>query len=273
MLAFVVRVAPDEVDLASDRLWQLGVRGVEERPVDEEWVELWSAVGEDSAAIERAASVIGDDWAWRTEEVADAHPETWRDHARPRPIGGRLLVVPAWQADAEVDTAGDRIPILVEPGAAFGFGDHPTTELTLQALEREVRPSGTVLDVGCGTGILAIAAVKLGAGRVRAFDLATAAVEATTDNARRNGVEGRVEVDTTAATDLEGRYDLVLANILAPTLVALAPDLRRLTAPGGQLVISGILADAHDHVLDALAPMHVDRTDTLAGWAAVTLSI
>ncbi len=273
MRAFVVSVSPDDVDVASDRLWQLGVRAVEERPVDGGIVELWTAVGEDDAAIERAAAAIGGAWAWRTEEFEFEHAETWRDHARARPVGERLLVVPAWRTDgADETSAGERVPILVEPGAAFGLGDHPTTELCLRALEAEVTPGATVLDVGCGTGVLAIAALKLGAGNVRAVDVSAAAVESTRDNARRNGVADRLEVDLTPAAELGGAHDLVLANILAPTLIALAPDLRRLTAPGGRLVVSGILGGAHDHVLDALTPMQVTRTDVLDGWAAVTLT-
>jgi ribosomal protein L11 methyltransferase len=102
-------------------------------------------------------------------------------------------------------------------------------------------------------------------------DVASAAVEATRDNAARNHVADHVDADTTPAGDLDGPFHLVVANILAPTLVELADDLRRLTASDGRLVISGVLADRHDHVLSALAPMTVERTDTLDGWAAVTL--
>jgi ribosomal protein L11 methyltransferase len=126
-----------------------------------------------------------------------------------------------------------------------------------------------VLDVGCGTGVIAVMAAMSGAGAVRAVDVASAAVEATRDNAVRNGVV--VEVDTASVGELEGEFDLVVANILAPILVELAVDLRRLTAPNGHLVVSGILAEHHEHVLAALAPMTVERTDTLDGWAAVTL--
>ncbi len=128
-----------------------------------------------------------------------------------------------------------------------------------------------VLDVGCGTGVIAVMAALVGASDVRAVDVASAAVEATRDNAARNGVADQVEVDTTPAAGLDGSFDLVVANILAPTLIELADDLRRLTALDGRLVISGILADRHDHVLAALAPMVVVHSDVLDGWAAVTL--
>ncbi len=112
----------------------------------------------------------------------------------------------------------------------------------------------------------------VGGSSVRAVDVASAAVEATSGNAIRNGVADRIVVDTTPAGDLDGTHHLVVANILAPTLVELADDLRRLTALDGRLVISGILADRHDHVVAALAPMVVERTDVLDGWAAVTLA-
>jgi ribosomal protein L11 methyltransferase len=111
----------------------------------------------------------------------------------------------------------------------------------------------------------------LGAGSVRAVDVASAAVEATRDNASRNGVAELVEVDTTPVSELDGPYGLVVANILAPTLVELAGDLRRLTRPDGHLVISGILAERHEHVLAALAPMIVEQVDSLDGWVAVAL--
>jgi ribosomal protein L11 methyltransferase len=118
-----------------------------------------------------------------------------------------------------------------------------------------------VIDVGCGTGVIAVTAAVLQDRPVRAIDVASAAVEATIDNARRNGVGDRVQVDATALADIDDDYDVVVANILAPTLVSLAADLRRVTRPTGRLVISGILAGSHQHVLDALAPMEVERTD------------
>jgi ribosomal protein L11 methyltransferase len=128
-----------------------------------------------------------------------------------------------------------------------------------------------VLDVGCGTGVISVMAALVGGSSVRAIDLASSAVEATLDNAARNGVSDHIEVDTTPAGEIDGAFDLVIANILAPTLIELADDLRRLTGATGRLVISGVLAERHDHVLAALAPMIAERTDTLDGWAAVTL--
>jgi ribosomal protein L11 methyltransferase len=273
MRSFVVTVQMADAELAADRLWQIGVSAVEERVGDEGQVELWTVVGDEDAAVERAAAMLDARWPWRTEDGDDERSESWRDHARPMAVGDRLVVVPAWWGQIDVAT-GDRIPVLIEPGAAFGLGDHPTTALSLGALEREMRrdPPPSVLDVGCGTGVLSIAAALLGTRLTRAVDISAAAVESTLQNTARNGVTDMIEVDTTPIADLDGAYDIVLANILAPDLISMADDLCRLTAPGGRLIVSGILADAHEHVLEALRPMRVCRTDTSGGWAAVVLS-
>jgi ribosomal protein L11 methyltransferase len=132
-------------------------------------------------------------------------------------------------------------------------------------------PGATVLDVGCGSGVLSIVAAKLGAPYVEAIDISAAAVEATAANAARNGVAGVVTADTRGLADVGGPFDVVLANLLAPIIVELAADLRRVTAPGGALVVSGILAERHDHVLAALAPMVVVDAATRGPWAALLL--
>ncbi len=269
MRAFVVTVPVTDLDVASDALWQLGVRAIEERVGQHDRVvELWTAVGDDDTAIERAGRALGERWPWSVVDVTDATSDTWREFAQPMWVDDSLVVVPAWLDQAVGD---DVVAIFIEPGGAFGLGDHPTTRLSLRAARSRLADGCDVLDVGCGTGVIAIMAAMLGAGAVRAVDVASAAVEATRDNAVRNGVADRIEVDTAPSADLDATFDLVVANILAPTLIELADDLRRLTRPDGRLVISGILAERHDHVLAALAPMIVERVDTLDGWVAVTL--
>lgn len=273
-MLFVVDVPATDVELASDRLWGLGVRGIEERIPSRGRVELWTSVGDDPGAFERAAARLDPAWRWRTEpEPATA--ETWREHARPVEAGDTLVIVPGWSgASNGRHEIGGRTAIAIDPGAAFGLGDHPTTRLSLAAVERELgeRPGARTLDVGCGSGVLAIAAAVLGAPAVRAIDVSDAAIEATMANATENSVPDRIEVDASPLAAVEGRFELVVANILAPVLVSLADDLLRATAPDGRLVVSGILAGAHDHVLDALQPLVPVRTDELEGWAAVTLA-
>jgi ribosomal protein L11 methyltransferase len=288
--AFVLNVPSRDIDVASDRLWQLGVRAVEERRVDSrragvsgagsidtaDRVELWTFLGTDPIPMSIERLRVEDDWTWRSEYVDATAAETWRAFAAPMIVADRVVVVPAWQEPPAV--ASNLVPIFIEPGGAFGFGDHATTSLSLRAVVASLLAHGdagsrapSVLDVGCGTGLLAIAASLLGARPVRAIDVSMAAVESTRDNSRRNGVDGDVMVDDSRCEDLDGTYDVVVANILAPALVSLAPTLARLTAQHGRLIVSGILAERHDHVLDALSPMVVEEVAEDAAWVAVTL--
>ena len=288
MLAFVVVADNSDVEAAGDILWQLGVRAIEERRStsgsrgDTGEVELWTAVGDEPEAIERAVVALRGRWEHRVVEVSelvDDAAQTWRDFATPMWVTDDLVIVPAWQDVDLVSSTVAPLAVRIEPGGAFGLGDHPTTLLSLRALRRllDARPGRPVdaavdvMDVGCGTGVIAVTAALLANRPVRAIDVASAAVEATVDNATRNGVSDLVEVDTTDLADIEVAYDVVIANILAPVLASLADDLGRVTRPHGRLVISGVLDESHQHVLDALAPMMVVRTDVLDGWACVEL--
>jgi ribosomal protein L11 methyltransferase len=265
MRQLVVTVHADEVELASDGLWGLGVVAIEESAGAHGMIELRTSLGDDAVATD---VTLPPRWRWRFEEVDEAVADTWRAFARPIWVQPDFVVRPAW---VPFDVPAGAVVLHIEPGATFGMGDHPTTMLSLQAVRRLVKPGCTVLDVGCGSGVLAVAACVFGAASARGIDIAPASVAVTRANAVANAVAARVEVSTTDLADVEGSYDLVLANILAPTLVALAGDLRRVLAPGGSLVISGILADAHAHVLPPLAPLQVTATDELDGWVAVTL--
>lgn len=260
MRALVITVEPDEVELASDALWALGVVAIEERAAGDA-VELWTSLGDDFEPS-------GLPWAWRRQYVDDDVVDTWRQFAKPVDVVPGLIVKPAWVA---LKVAAGTKVVSIEPGSTFGAGDHPTTLLCLRAVDRLVEPGATVLDVGCGSGVLAITAKVLGAGRAVGIDISPAAVPVTLANAAANGVD--VEVSTAPLADVDGSFDLVVANILAPALVGLSAELRRVLAPGGALVVSGVLAEAarHQHVLDALAPLEVDRIDVLDVWAAITL--
>jgi ribosomal protein L11 methyltransferase len=276
MLALVLAVPANEVELASDALWALGVAAVEERAADsgpattveDRFVELWTALGSDVDTITRAAEGFPARWRWRTVEVDPAVTESWRAHAVPSWIDRGLVIVPAW---LDVETRGTVTRVDIDPGAAFGLGDHPTTILTLRLLRKVWWTGATVLDVGCGSGVLSVVAARLGAPYVEAIDISPAAVEAAQDNARRNGVSGVVNVSTRPLSSIDEPFDLVLANLLGPVVLELAPDLRRVVSASGALIVSGVLSGRYGHVVDALAPMQVVDRVTREGWAALLL--
>jgi len=274
-LAIVLTVPANEAELASDALWALGVAAVEERDAEpdaaateDRFVELWTSLGSDVDSIARAAEGFPSRWRWRAVEVDESVTESWRAHAVPSWVDRTCVVVPAW---VDVATTPSVLRVDIDPGAAFGLGDHPTTILTLRLLRKVWWPGATVLDVGCGSGVLSVVAARLGAPYVEAIDISVAALEATEDNARRNGVDRVVTVSGRPLASINEPFDVVLANLLAPVLVDLAADLRRVVSPSGELIVSGVLADAHDHVLDALAPMQVVEKVTREGWAALLL--
>lgn len=165
----------------------------------------------------------------------------WKKHFTPFAVTPGLIIKPTWE---EYRPAEGELVIEMDPGMAFGTGHHATTSLCLGFMRSvlESRP-GTVLDVGTGTGILAMAAALFGATEVMAIDNDPEAVAAAVDNVAHNGLRDRVTVDITPLESLAGEYSLVVANIIHDALLLLAPDLTRLTAAGGSLVLSGILKE------------------------------
>ena len=186
--------------------------------------------------------------------------EAWKEHYHPIPIGERLVIVPAWLENPP----GGRIPIRIDPGMAFGTGTHPTTQLCLELLDHfdgNLLPQGyQVLDIGCGSGILAAAALKLGASYALGVDTDPLAVDASRENALSNGVSERLALGVGSVAEVcRGQFDimqaeLVFANILAPIILRLFKDgLAELVKPGGILILSGILADQSAEIEAAAA--------------------
>ena len=200
-------------------------------------IALFAQDAEFSAAIERAIAAAGLDGS-TGYQVSEVPEQDWvrltQSQFDPIRVSSRLWIVPSWHAAP--DPAA--INIVLDPGLAFGTGSHPTTRLCLDWLDRYMAPGRSVIDYGCGSGILAIAAAKLGAARVRGVDIDEQAVLSSRYNAQRNSVVAEFsdadEVPPEPA-------DVVLANILSNPLKVLAPALARLTLPGGTLVLSGIL--------------------------------
>ena len=196
----------------------------------------------------------------------------WKAHFKPLLVGKRLLITPTWE------TAPDDPGLIVlrlDPGMAFGTGGHETTRLCLELLEEVMTGAadarGSVLDLGTGSGILAMAAVRLGASMVRAVDIDPLAIEVTLENLAINDLRGRVECDTTPLESLTGTFDVILANILAEELVRLAPHLNRCLNPGGRLVLSGILAEKESYVRNGFSTSGLRFLETRADgeWVAI----
>jgi ribosomal protein L11 methyltransferase len=181
--------------------------------------------------------------------------QAWKQHYRPIEVGERLLVLPAWIDPPDTE----RLILKIDPGMAFGTGTHPTTQLSLMLLERHVKPGDTVLDIGCGSGILAVAARKLGAARAFGVDIDPQAVEISRQTALDNQVTTGIEFEAGSVEDvLAGRLPvtqapLVVANILTHILLKLFDDgMADLVAPGGTLLLSGILEEREGDMLAAL---------------------
>jgi ribosomal protein L11 methyltransferase len=176
--------------------------------------------------------------------------EKWKEHFHARKVGRRIVIKPSWEPFAPGE---GEVVVTIDPGQAFGTGTHETTRMCLRFVEDlfECRPGPrTVLDVGTGTGILGIAAARLGADRVLGVDTDPVAVEVAGQNAGENGVGGVFRAEGTPLSAVPGEHDLVLANLIAEILIDLAGDLVSRCAPGGHLVLSGILSEKAGRVAD-----------------------
>ncbi len=197
----------------------------------------------------------------------------WKKHFSPFAIIPGLIIAPTWEPYLP---QGQEKVIVMDPGMAFGTGHHATTALSLQLLQEalRVRPAATVLDVGAGTGILGMAAALFGAARVMAIDNDPEAVRAARENCQRNGLQQVMTVAITPLASLAEPFSVVVANIIHDTLLELAPDLARLTAPHGQMILSGILAGPQAaSIIDHFRALgfSLERQEQKKEWAALLL--
>lgn len=198
---------------------------------------------------------------------------SWKSNFKPLRIGRHLLIIPTWE---EQDHLEDDIVLNLDPGMAFGTGGHETTRLCLELLEQIMEEQSrnqppSLLDLGTGSGILAIAAAKLGAGRICATDIDPQAIEVALDNMAINNLNDRIECSTTPIESMPGQFDIILANILAEELVRLAEHISARLEAGGQLVLSGILAEKEELVRNGFAnqPLKYIRTERQGEWIAM----
>ena len=195
----------------------------------------------------------------------------WKKYYKPVTIGKKLIICPSWE---ECDPAG-RIMMRLDPGMAFGTGTHETTRLCLEALEDAVSEGLSVLDIGCGSGILSIGALLLGAGSALGVDIDQIAVNSARENAALNGVSDRARfLCGNLADRVDGTYDIICANIVADIILLLAPGVPRLLKPGGRFIVSGIIGERESEVTDALVRLgftqHERRGEN--GWVCLVLS-
>lgn len=215
-------------------------------------VALFEADADVAAAMAMVAALLGraEPPPYTTATVADQDwVRVWMDRWRPMRFGTNLWIVPSWLAPPDPQA----VNIVLDPGMAFGTGTHATTAMCLEWLAAHPPRGLEVIDYGCGSGILAIAALRLGARRALGTDTDPQALVTARENAERNAVAGDLELCLPDAVPAAAAADVVLANILAGPLVALAPRLTRLVRPGGTLVLSGLLATQADEVEAAYA--------------------
>ncbi len=283
-LELTVDAGEDATEALTNFLWELGAVGVVEEAASGVAARLrafFAATAESTGLAARVDAYLAGlralgltaGAAATLAPVADADwAAAWREHFRPIAVGRTLLVTPPWETPA----ASDRVVLAIEPGRAFGTGHHGTTAGCLELLESLVaaeRPA-RALDLGTGSGILAIAAARLGVPEVLACDTDPDAVAAAEGNAARNGVAGRVRaVVADVATLATAPAPLVLANLLAAAHRALAPRYRTLVGDGGALVLGGLLDAEADAVVRALAAhgFRHEATRSLEGWTSLAL--
>lgn len=276
-----VDVAPDQVDETSALLFELGAEGVEER--DEGTLAKSASVGKVTLVAafpgrgeaEEAMAALKPELSPRYEEiVGDAWRDAWKEHYRPFAIakwdGGAVVVRPPWEAYAA--KLGEHV-LELEPGRAFGTGLHETTRLVAQALaeHRSELPGVSLLDVGCGSGVLALIALKLGAENAVAVDIDAESIEVTKENAERNGLAAKVAASTTPIEEVALVSPVVVANIEARVLIPLATEVARHVAPGGLLLLSGILVPQTEDVRAAYPSFELVASPILGEWTLLAL--
>ncbi|TXM08460.1 50S ribosomal protein L11 methyltransferase [Vibrio parahaemolyticus] len=237
---------------------------------DTDILALYDAEADTNFIIDqiKASNMLAENFAYKAEQLEDKDWEReWMENFHPMKFGERLWICPSWREVPEPDA----VNVMLDPGLAFGTGTHPTTALCLEWLESMDLSGKTVIDFGCGSGILAIAAIKLGAEKVIGIDIDPQALLASKDNAERNGVADKLEVYL-PQNQPEGLIaDVVVANILAGPLRELAPIIKGLVKPNGALAMSGVLdTQAEDVASYYRDELHIDPIVEQSEWCRIS---
>ena len=302
---FTLTTTTAAVDLISSMLDEIGIEGIEiednvplteeetkgmfidilpELPPDEGVAKV-SFYLEDLSEIDRIMKEIQDgldelsnfvDVGERTITTSETEDKdwinNWKKYFKPIPVGNRLLVRPMWEDEYE---AGDRVVLHLEPGLAFGTGTHETTRLCMELLEKYVKPGDTMLDMGCGSGILSVAGLLLGAGSAVGVDIDALAVKTAVANAEINHVGDKFTgICGNLADKVTGTFDVVVANIVADVVILLTKDAPRFMKLDTVYIMSGIIDTREDDVLACLADKFeiIDRKEE-KGWVALAAKL
>lgn len=268
-----MRASPEAVDSISETFRRLGVSGVAIEPAveplaDEGFIETAATIRV-LAYLPHHPGVNGDLerieqglWHLSAFDLAPMGPlvkrvideadwaNAWKDHFHTTRIGRRLVIRPTWR---DVSPAPSDVILSLDPGMAFGTGLHPTTRMMLESIEEKLKPGMRVFDIGTGSGILSVAAAKLGAPEVLAVDLESVACEVARENVRLNDVQSAVNVRRGSIGAGQGKFDLILANIIATVIADLTPEFRKRMSSESRLIVSGIIREREHLVLDAFA--------------------
>lgn len=235
---------------------------------------FFSAPPDKSQVDEVIKNAISGEFSFETELLELKNQdwsEEWKKNWQPARISDRVVICPTWR---EYEANEGEIIINLDPGSAFGTGTHPTTQLCILAMEKYIKPNWELADIGCGSGILAIAGVKLGAKSAVAIDNDELVIPVAKDNATLNNVDDKIKFFTAEAQDLKGKtYDFVCANILHNVLAEIMSDLKALLKQGGKMVLSGILDEKEAVVTEALKRENLSLTERLKkdNWVALVV--
>jgi ribosomal protein L11 methyltransferase len=261
---------PEDWSVWADRFARHGLEGTVQTD-DPPTISAYVPPGEESLLPSLSDDLHALGARVETEDVEEVDwSEAWKQFFKPVAVGETLWIRPSWE---DADVPAGRVEIVLDPGQAFGTGDHPTTRLCLRLLEECGCKGARVADIGCGSGILAIAAAKLGAASVDAVDSDAVAVTATRENAARNSVGVAAHEGTGFSTLGEATYGLVLSNIISAAVIGLAREAARRIESGGAWIVSGIIEPNWEDVLHAVTAVgfRVESKMEESDWVAAVL--